>query len=605
MYILGISAYYHDSAAVIIKNDEIIAAVQEERFSRKKNDSSIPINAINYCLFEANVIMENLDVVVYYENPVMKLDRWLATLTIDDVSNNKKYKYNKFINDISKKMHLIDELREYYGKIGKKYIIYTVPHHYSHAASAFFPSPFREAAVLIVDGVGEWSTTTLWSGNENKLKMYKELKFPNSLGLLYSAFTYFCGFKVNSGEYKLMGLAPYGKEVYVDVIKNNLINICDDGSFSINLKYFNYLDSEIMINTDFINLFGIYPRKPESELTEEYMNIAASIQKVTEEIIIKLAKKLSKNINSKNLVMAGGVALNCSANGKLLLKKYFSNIWIQPASGDAGGALGAALGYYYQRVAGKRKLNDKYDFMSGSYLGPKYTNNEIINYLKFNNILFHEYSSKDCIKEVVKLMSEGNIIGYFNGRMEYGPRSLGARSILADPRSVNMQEKINRRIKFRESFRPFAPAVLEEDACKYFNINMKSPYMLFTVEILNSRKSNIVFETIEKAGGDLLNYLHQSRSDIPSVTHVDYTSRVQTVSKETNPYFYEILNQFKILTGYSLCINTSFNVRGEPIVCTPEDAYRCFMKTDMDILVLENFILYKNQQNYNFNEKVK
>jgi carbamoyltransferase len=595
MYILGISAYYHDSSASIIHNGKIIAAVQEERFTRKKQDSSLPINSIEYCLYEANVLMSDIDAVVYYENPIIKLDRWLATF-IGRFKISNKYQTEKIIKGLSQKMNAVDELRDCFKFIGKKNILYTVPHHYSHASSAFYPSPFESAAVMVLDGVGEWSTTTLGVGTGKELKLIKSIDFPNSLGLLYSAFTSYCGFKVNSGEYKLMGLAPYGEPIYAEKIKSKIINIKEDGSYALNMKYFSYLDSNIMVNEKFHNIFGVLPRESESKLTKEYMDIAASIQAVTEEIILKLAKKLSSVTGQKNLVMAGGVALNCSANGKLLLRKYFDNIWIQPASGDAGGSLGAALAYHYNKTNSNREVNGVDDSQYGTYLGPDFTNNEIEEYLISENIAFKKYDEDGCLKKAAELMADECIVGYFSGRMEYGPRSLGNRSILGDPRTIEMQTRMNLKIKFRESFRPFAPAVLEEKVSEYFDIDSKSPYMLLVAPVRKERCNDVDRDILMDNDYDMLEYLNQSRSDISSVTHVDYSARVQTVSKNTNPRFHKLLSNFENITGYPVCINTSFNVRGEPIVCTPEDAYRCFMRTDMDVLVLENYILIKGEQ---------
>jgi len=593
--ILGISAYYHDSSASLIKDGKILAAVQEERFSRKKNDSNLPINSINYCLYIANTNLSEIDAVVYYENPVMKLDRWLST-AIGRNHISKSYQNEKIIKNLSQKMNILYELRKEFGQIGKEDKLYTVPHHYSHASSAFFPCPFDNAAVMILDGVGEWTTTTLGRGNGKNLEINKCISFPNSLGLLYSAFTSYCGFKVNSGEYKLMGLAPYGKPIYTDIIKKNIITILEDGSYSLNMNYFSYMDSNIMTNEKFSRLFNMPPRKPESKLTKQYMDVAASIQKITEEVILKLAKNLAKETGEKNLVMAGGVALNCSANGKLLVKKYFDNIWIQPASGDAGGSLGAALAYYYGKISTTREISHDLDSQFGSYLGPNYTNEEIKEYLQIEKIPFKELAENDCLKEVAKLMAQGNIIGFFNGRMEYGPRSLGARSILGDSRDPEMQTRMNLKIKFRESFRPFAPAVLEEKVEEYFSIDSKSPYMLQVAPVKTSRCNTVDESILEKNSYDMLEYLNQKRSDIPAVTHIDYSARIQTVSKKTNPKFHKLLTEFEKLTGYAVCVNTSFNVRGEPIVCTPEDAYKCFMRTDMDVLVLENCILLKKEQ---------
>jgi len=595
MIILGISCYYHDSAAAIIENGKIIAAAQEERFTRKKQDNSFPINSIYYCLFEMQISIEEVDAVVYYESPILKLDRWIST-AIARKNISKQHQENQLIKNLSQKLNLTKEFRENFEKIGKQDKLHFVQHHYSHAASAFFPSPFKKAAVLILDGVGEWATTSIGIGSNNNLKLIEAIDFPNSLGLVYSAFTTFCGFKVNSGEYKLMGLAPYGEPKYVDTIKEKIISIKEDGSFSLNMNYFSFMDSDIMTNQKFEELFNTKAREQEAPLNQIYMDIASSIQLITEEIIIKLAKYAKKLIGEENLVLAGGVALNCCANGKLLSENIFKNIWIQPASGDAGGSLGAALAYYYSKTKEQRVINSNLDSQEGSYLGPSYSKEEIKQYLDQKEIPFKEYKKNETAIEIASLLSNGKVIALFNGRMEYGPRALGSRSIIGDPRDPKMQTHMNLKIKFRESFRPFAPAVLEEDLEKYFDLNVRTPYMLQVAKVKENRCNYVDKKLLKKEKFNMLNYLNQLRSDIPAITHVDYSARIQSVNKSTNEYFYSILNEFKKLTGYSVCINTSFNVRGEPIVCTPEDAFKCFMRTDIDVLVIENFILLKNEQ---------
>jgi carbamoyltransferase len=593
-YILGISAFYHDSAAVIIKNNEIIAAAQEERFSRKKHDPRFPFNAINYCLAEAFIESEDIDMVVFYDHPVLTFDRLLKNFI---TAGEKGYQtFEKAIkSSLGLKWWVDDYVKKSLGITGKENKTFFCSHHMSHAASAYYPSPYNEAAIITVDGVGEWQTTTLGIGKGENIKLLKEINYPHSLGLLYSAFTYYCGFRINSGEYKLMGLAPYGKPKYTEKILNNLINIKEDGSFHLNLNYFGYIDTGRTINEQFEELFGGLSRKPESRITQKEMDIAASIQKVTEDVMIKLAKHVKALTGSDNLCMAGGVALNCVANGKILKENIFKNIWFQPASGDAGGSLGAALLASYTHYGFKKpEINGKIDFQKGSYLGPSYSSDEIEAFLNRNLYAYIKFDSiEERNRELAKELNEGNILGYFDGRMEYGPRSLGSRSIIGDARNKNMQSNMNLKIKFRESFRPFAPAVLFDDVSEYFELNQPSPYMMVTAPINQFRRS-----PMKKPNeiDDLITIINEKRSDVPAITHVDYSARIQTVHKETNPNFYNLISAFKDLTGSSVLVNTSFNVRGEPIVCSPTDAYLCFMRTDIDVLVLGIHVLYKKHQ---------
>ena len=604
MYILGISAYYHDSAACLIKDGEIIAAVQEERFTRVKHDSRFPSHAITYCLNEAGITSKNLDYVVFYDKPFVKFERLLETYLAFAPRGFKSFVKSMPIwlkDKLFQKSMISKELTKLLGKDVKwdKRLLFS-EHHLSHAASAFFPSPFEEAAVLTMDGVGEWTTTSLAIGKGNSLSVHKEIHFPHSLGLLYSAFTYYTGFKVNSGEYKVMGLAPYGEPIFVNIIKDNLIDIKEDGSFQLDMSYFDYCTGLTMTNKRFNNLFGGPPREAESELTQREMDLAASIQKVTEEVIIKLAKGIAKETHQKNLCLAGGVALNCVANGVLLREKIFKNIWIQPAAGDAGGALGAALGAYFIMLGKARTFN--LDSMRGAYLGPNFTNDEIKKYLTESGANYRELDNEAVINETAKGLAAGKAIGWMNGRMEFGPRSLGGRSIIADPRSPLVQKTLNLKVKYRESFRPFAPSVLREDASEWFEIDVDSPYMLIVADVVKNKRRKISDEEKSLFGIDKLNV---PRSEIPAVTHVDYTARIQTVHKETNPRYHAVLLKFKELTGCSVLVNTSFNVRGEPIVCTPEDAFRCFMGTELDLLVIGNMILHKQEQSVSLKESYK
>ena len=594
--ILGISAFYHDSAAAVIVDGKITAAAQEERFSRKKHDARFPINAIKYVLEENNIKLSEIDYIVFFEKPFLKFERLLETYLAFAPKGFKSFSMSMPIwlrEKLFQKKLIFDELNQIDENFNDIKKIKFSEHHYSHAASAFFPSPFKEAIVLTLDGVGEWATTTVSIGKENNLEIIKEIHFPHSLGLLYSAFTYYTGFKVNSGEYKLMGLAPYGEPIYKELILKELIDVKDDGSFRLNMKYFNYATGLTMTNNKFAKLFGQKVRQAESELlTQFHMDIAASIQAVTEEVVLKLTRDLSKEYNIKNLCMAGGVALNCVANGKILKDKVFENIWIQPAAGDAGGSLGAALAYWYKELKKPRTI-DENDSMSGSYLGPKYNNEIIENKLKDLKGVFKKFSDLDLIKEVAAQLNNQKTIGWFQGRMEFGPRALGGRSILADPRSEKMQKVLNLKVKFRESFRPFAPSVLREEVKNWFDLDCDSPYMLLVSEVKKSLQIPMNDNQKNLFGIDKLNI---KRSNIPAVTHVDYTARVQTVHEETNKRYYDLIKEFNNLTSCPVLVNTSFNIRGEPIVNTIEDAFKCFMGTDLDLLVCENFILYKEQQ---------
>jgi carbamoyltransferase len=595
--VLGISAFYHDSAAALVRDGEIIAAAQEERFSRKKHDPRFPHNAINYCLEEAFIEPSELDAVVFYDNPVLTWDRILKNcLMSGEKSGGQFEKAAQSVLGI--KLWVKDYVNKTIGTLGKSGKLLFTEHHMAHAASAFYPSPFSKAAIITLDGVGEWATTTLGLGTDSRIELFEEIDYPHSLGLLYSAFTYFCGFKVNSGEYKLMGLAPYGRPVYYDAIRKNLIDIKDDGSYRLNPEYFGYLDSLVMTNERFNELFGGAPREPESRITRREMDMAASIQKVTEEVVLKIARHVKKETKAANLVLAGGVALNCVANGVILKEKIFDNIWIQPAAGDAGGALGAALLASHVYFDVPRKMNPAgRDSQKGSYLGPAYSSREIAAFLDRGSYSYERVTDAEKRAEIIaKNLADGKIVGYFNGRMEFGPRALGARSIIGDPRRKETQSMMNLKIKYRESFRPFAPSVLAEDVNEYFQMDVESPYMLLVALVKKSRQLPVNMEPFYNSDGDMLPLLNQPRSDIPAVTHVDYSARVQTVNKTDNPEYYRVIKKFKELTGFGVIVNTSFNVRGEPIVCSPQDAYKCFMRTEMDLLVLEDYILYKEKQ---------
>ena len=601
MYILGISCFYHDSAACLIKNGEIIAASQEERFSRIKHDQSFPKNSIKYCLKEANISENQIANVVFYEKPLLKFERLLETYLAYAPKGFKSFLKSMplWIKDkLFQKSILKKELIDLFGnKIDWSKIILFSEHHLSHAASAFFPSPFEKAAIITIDGVGEWTTTSISEGDGKNIKLIKEIHFPHSLGLLYSAFTYYSGFKVNSGEYKLMGLAPYGNPIYVNKIKENLIKIESDGSFRLNMMYFNFTTGLTMTNKKFHNLFGGPPRESESKITQKDMDLAASIQKVTEEVVLNISKYALKETGLKNLCLAGGVALNCVANGVLLREKIFENIWIQPAAGDAGGALGSALSVWHLYYNKERKVDKlKFDSMKGSYLGPSYTDKEIEKELKIINANYIKLELNDLIEKVANDISKNKAIGWMQGRMEFGPRALGSRSILADARSPTMQKQLNLKVKFRESFRPFAPSILSEHISEWFDHDEKSPYMLFVSDVKKNKLHNIKKNEEELFGIEKLNI---PRSQVPAITHVDNSARIQTVHKDTNEIYYNLISKFYEITKCPLIVNTSFNVRGEPIVCSPSDAYRCFMGTDLDILVIGNFYLKKNDQNEN------
>ncbi len=586
--ILGISAYYHDAASVLVRNGEIIAAAQEERFTRKKHDPSFPKRSIEYCLKEADITVSDIDVVAFYDKPFLKFERLLETYL-----SYAPLGIRSFISSmppwIKQKLFMKEHIKDELGFNGK--MIFP-EHHHSHAASAFYPSPYREAAILTVDGVGEWATASFGKGKASGIELVKEIRFPHSLGLLYSAFTYYCGFKVNSGEYKLMGLAPYGEPEYEGLILERLIDIKPDGSFKLDMGYFNYCAGVTMTSGRFHKLFGGPPRKPEEELTQRHMDLARSIQAVTEKVIMNMAKHVHSITGLDKLCLAGGVALNCVANGKILREGPFKDIWIQPAASDAGGALGAALIAWHEYLGKGRSADDKKDLQKASLLGPSFTDDEIEKYLKDNDIAYECFPGDEINKKVSKLLAGEKVIGWFQGRMEFGPRALGARSIIADPRSRDMQSVINRKIKFRESFRPFAPTVLLEKAGEYFDLKCESPYMLIVAPVREEKR-------IKTGGEDSLKgfeKLKVKRSEVPAITHVDYSARVETVKREDNPVYYDMIQRFYEEVGCPLVINTSFNVRGEPIVCTPEDAYRCFMRTNMNYLAIGGFLVDKKAQ---------
>ena len=589
MHILGISAFYHDSAACILKNGEILAAVQEERFTRKKHDQSFPINSIKFCLNEAGITPSDLEIVAFYDKPFLKFERILETYL-----SYAPRGISSFLKAmplwIKKKLWIKALIQEEIGFKGK---ILFPEHHASHAASAFYASPYQETAFLTMDGVGEWATTSYGVGIGNKIEVLADIKFPNSLGLLYSAFTYYTGFRVNSGEYKVMGLAPYGKPKYKDLIYRHLIDVKEDGSFKMNMSYFNYTVGLKMTNNKFNKLFGGPPRKPESKLTQKEMDLACSIQEVTEEIVIKIAKHVQKTTNKKYLCLAGGVALNCVANGKLLRSGIFDDIFIQPAAGDAGGALGCAYIAWYQYLGNDRQTNGKTDFMKGAYLGPEYSNVEIENYLNEKNYNYKKLTDKELPEKIATLINEQNVIGWFQGKMEFGPRALGSRTIIGDSRSPKTQKTINLKIKYRESFRPFAPSIREENISEYFEIDRPSPYMLLVAKIKESKRLAMTEEQESYFG---LKKLKVARSEVPAITHVDYSARIQSVNKNTNKRYHDMLTIFNEKYGCPVIVNTSFNVRGEPIVCTPKDAYICFMRTEMDYLILNNYLLAKKDQ---------
>ena len=594
--ILGISAFYHDSAAAIINDGKIIAAAQEERFTRKKHDSGYPFNAIEFVLKYSKCNISELDAIVFYEKPFLKFERLLETYVA--FAPKGFVQFSKAMpswlrEKLFQKKLLINLIKQHDKKFNDSKKIFFSEHHLSHAASAFYPSPFDKAIILTADGVGEWATTTVAIGDKNNLEIKKEIHFPHSLGLLYSAFTYYIGFKVNSGEYKLMGLAPYGTPKYVDKIEKNLVDIKEDGSFRLDQNFFNYSTGLTMTNKKFHNLFGQEPRdSKKDQITQFHMDVAASIQKVTEDIILKMCVSLRKEYNISNLCLAGGVALNCVANGKILKSKIFDNIWIQPAAGDAGGSLGAALAYWYLELNNERNDINK-DEMRGSYLGPSYSNENIEKSLKQIGAKYEFIEDEMLIDKVADDLSKGNAIGWFQGRMEFGPRALGGRSILGDPRSETMQKNLNLKVKYRESFRPFAPSVLREDVNKWFDLNNDSPYMLIVSDVSKDKQNQMSEDEKKLFGIDKLNI---KRSEIPAVTHVDYSARIQTVHKETNKMYYNLIKKFKEITDCPVIVNTSFNVRGEPIVNSPEDAFNCFMGTELDNLVIGNYYLQKNKQ---------
>jgi carbamoyltransferase len=595
MRILGISAFYHDSAAALLVDGKIVAAAQEERFTRKKHDAGFPTNAIQYCLEEAGITAEDLDYVTFYEKPLLKFDRLLETYLSFAPSGVRSF-LAAMPQWLKRKLHLPREIKKKLGGTSGKAFVFP-RHHESHAASAFFPSPFESAAILTLDGVGEWECATISNGKGNQTQVLKSLNFPHSLGLLYSAFTYYCGFRVNSGEYKLMGLAPYGKPVYRDLIMDRLLDLKQDGSFRLRMEYFNYCQGLTMTNDRFARLFDGPRRLPESQITEREMNMAASIQKVTEEIVFRMARTAKELTGEKNLCLAGGVALNCVANGKLMREKIFDDIWIQPASGDAGGALGSALLLHYQLLENPRQPSVG-DDMKGGRLGPVFSNPDIEVILESHQAVFHRFQSEESLlQKVSSEIASGKVIGWFQDRMEFGPRALGARSIIGDARSSAMQSQMNLRIKYRESFRPFAPSVLREDVSQYFELDGDSPYMLLVANVQKGIQRNLGEEDLAAMlDSDLIKRVNVERSDITAVTHVDMSARVQTVDEERHGRYYRLIREFKKQTDCSVIINTSFNVRGEPIVCSPEDALRCFLATDMDVLVLEDCLLHKAQQ---------
>ena len=598
-YILGISAFYHDSAAALIKDGKIISAAQEERFTRKKHDPGFPSNAIKFVLNFSNIKLSEVDHIVFYEKPFLKFERLLETYVAFAPKGFQSFSRAMPIwlrEKLFQKKFIFDYLKNIDNDFEDDSKLLFSEHHLSHAASAFYPSPFEEAIILTADGVGEWATTTVAIGKKNNLEIKKELHFPHSLGLLYSAFTYYTGFKVNSGEYKLMGLAPYGKPLYVDKILENLIDLKEDGTFMLDQKYFNYSTGLTMTNKNFDNLFGEKPRKPETEnITQFHMDIAASIQNVTEKIMLLLVKSLRKEYGIPNLCLAGGVALNCVANGKILKEKIFENIWVQPAAGDAGGSLGAALGYWHIDL-NKERTEILKDEMHGSYLGDEFKEKEIIE--KFDEIgaVYEKLNQDEIIEKTVNNLAEGKAVGWFQGRMEFGPRALGNRSILGDPRSDTMQKNLNLKVKYRESFRPFAPSILREDLNDWFEMNTGSPYMLLVSDVKKDKTLELNEDQKKLFGIDLLNV---KKSEIPAVTHVDYSARIQTVSKDTNPLYYKLISKFKEKTNCPVLVNTSFNIRGEPIVHTPEDAFKCFMGTELDVLVVGNCYLDKTYQDLN------
>ena len=594
--ILGLSAFYHDSAATLMVDGRVVAAAQEERFTRKKHDPNFPKHAVDYCLREGGLQPEDLDYVVFYDKPLLKFDRLLETYLAFAPAGLRSFLMAMPLW-LKTKLHLPREVRKALDGRYRKNIVFT-GHHESHAASAFFPSPFDEAAILTMDGVGEWDTASIGHGKGNKIELLKTLRFPHSLGLLYSAFTYFTGFRVNSGEYKLMGLAPYGEPKYVDLILDQLVDLKPDGSLAMNMKYFNYCQGLTMTNGEFDRLFGGPPRSSESMITQREMDLAASIQKVTEEAVLRMARHARELTGAKHLCLAGGVALNCVANGLLLREKIFDDIWIPPPAGDAGGALGGALFVHYQLLENQRRPGGSDRLIRGSLLGPEFSNDEIDRFLKSQNVPHHFHpDEKELLARTVEAMAGEKVVGWFQGRMEFGPRALGSRSIIGDARSEKMQSQMNLRIKFRESFRPFAPSVLAEDVSTYFELDRESPYMLLVAPVRRELRYELSEEQkLAMKDPDLRRRVNVKRSTIPAITHVDMSARIQTVDEERHGRYYRLIREFKRQTGCGVIINTSFNIRGVPIVCTPQDAYRCFLASDMDVLVLENHILYKTEQ---------
>ncbi len=588
IHILGISCFYHDSASCLLCDGRILAAAQEERFTRKKHDPRFPVNAITYCLKEGNIAVQDLDHVVFYDKPIMTFERLLLSY-LSVAPKGLRSWLEAMPIWLGRKLHVPKVI---YQEIGYEKEVLFTEHHEAHAASAFYPSPFEEAAILTVDGVGEWATASYGFGRTNQISLLKELHFPDSLGLLYSAFTYFTGFRVNSGEYKLMGLAPYGVPRYKDLILSEIVDLKEDGSIRLNLRYFDFLGGLRMTNRRFAKLFGGPPRKPEAEITQREMDLAASIQVVTEEVVLRMARQIYKETGLKNLCLAGGVALNCVANGRLLRESDFEEIWIQPAAGDAGGAVGAALSVWHNYLGHSRPDPEIAHARWTPYLGPAFSNDTVKTFLESKEYPFSELGPENRAGTIASMLADGKIVGYMTGRMEFGPRALGARSILGDARSEEIQKVMNVKIKYRESFRPFAPSVLEEKASDYFEINTSSPYMLLTANVKKERQ----LPQPLGAGTPMLERLKVKRSDIPAVTHLDYSARLQTVSAEDKPDYYDVICAFDKLTGCPVIVNTSFNVRGEPIICTPEDAYRCFMRTEMDVLVVENCLLLKEDQ---------
>ncbi len=604
--ILGISAYYHDSAAALVCDGKIIAAAQEERFTRKKHDAGYPGNAVDYVLSEAGLKLNDVDHVAFYDKPFLKFERLLETYIAYAPRGFSSFRTAMPVwlrEKLFQKAMLTKELGRHEGGFSDRSKLLFSEHHFSHAASAFFPSPFEEAVVLTLDGVGEWATATVALGKGRDLRIEKELHFPHSLGLLYSAFTYYTGFRVNSGEYKVMGLAPYGEPRFADLILDILVDLKDDGSFRLDQSYFNYCTGLTMTGRKFAELFGEPARGSENELlTQFHMDIAASVQKVTEEIVLRLARSLAREYDRPNLCLAGGVALNCVANGKILREKFFRNLWIQPAAGDAGGAIGAALAAWHTELGNERYVEMGRDAMSGAYLGPAFEQADIEQRLESRGAKFECLADDDVIARTAQSLAEGNAVGWFQGRMEFGPRALGGRSILGDPRSATMQKTLNLKVKYRESFRPFAPSVLREDVGDWFELDGDSPYMLLVADVRDDRRVPMTEEQQALFGIDKLNI---KRSEIPAVTHVDYSARIQTVHADTNPRYHALISAFKQLTGCPVVVNTSFNVRGEPIVCTPEDAFRCFMSTEIDLLVVGNCVLQKADQNPELKEDYK